>query len=416
MPSGASRPVGARGGRAALDLLRREPDFRRTYLATLVSLGGDWFAVVPLLVLLPRLTGGGLAGALVLAADTAVFALLSPYAGTMVDRVDRRRLLVAADLASAGCAVLLLAVDSAGTAWIAVVGIGGVAGAKAFAQPAAQAALPNLVDSADLRLANVLTGTAWGSMLAVGAALGGLGAAVLGERACFLVDAASFLVSAALIYRCRRPFQRERTASAGRTGVGEAVRYVKGEPRVLALLAVKPGVAFANGALVLFPLLTADVFGVGGIGVGLLFAARGLGALLGPLLLGPRVRDDTHLHRVLALSIAACGLAYVCVALAPAFWLVLVLVTLGHIGGGANWVASTYGLQAVVPDAVLGRVASTDFMLVTLVVAANQVVAGLLSGVVDTRLLTGCFGAASLAYAAVWWSATARARPGAVPR
>lgn len=402
--------------RTTLDLLRRAPDFRRTYLAALVSLGGDWFAVVPLLVLLPRLTGGGLAGALVLAADTAVFALLSPYAGTLADRLDRRRLLVVCDLLSAACVLLLLLVSSAGTAWLAVVAIGGVAAAKAFAQPASQAALPNLVERADLRLASVLTGTAWGSMLAVGAALGGLGAAVLGERACFLVDAASFLVSAGLVARCRRPFQQERAARppGWRLGVAQAVRYARGEPRVLALLAAKPGVAFANGALVLFPLLTAEVFHVGGLGVGLLFAARGLGALLGPLLLGPRATTGQQVHRLLALSTAGCGLAYVAVGLAPAFWLALVLVTLGHVGGGANWTVSTYGLQSVVPDGVLGRVASADLMLVTLVVAANQVVAGLLSGAVDPRLLTSCFGAASVAYAAAWWARTARqARPAA---
>ena len=398
---------------AALDLLRRRGDFRRTYLATLVSLGGDWFAVVPLLALLPRLTGGGLAGALVLAADTAVFALLSPYAGTIADRVDRRRLLVGCDLASAGCALLLLLVDSAGTAWVAVVAIGGVAAAKAFAQPAAQAALPNLVERGELRTANVLTGAAWGSMLAVGAALGGLGAAVLGVRVCFVVDAVSFLISAALIARCRQPFQQPREARphAGfRADVAEAVRYARSQPRVLALMAAKPGIGFANGALVLFPLLAANVFGVGEIGIGLLFAARGLGALLGPLALAGRRRSDAHLHRLLFLCVTGCGLGYVGVALAPSFALVLLLVTVAHIGGGANWVVSTYGLQAVVPDAVLGRVSSADFMLVTLAVAANQVVAGLLADAVDTRLLIGCFGAASVVYASLWWAGTRTVR------
>lgn len=399
--------------RAALDLLRREGDFRRTYLATLVSLGGDWFAVVPLLALLPRLTGGGLAGALVLAADTAVFALLSPYAGTVTDRVDRRRLLIGCQLASAVLVLLLLLVDSAGTAWLAVVAIGGVAAAKAFTEPASQAALPNLVERADLRTANVLTGTAWGSMLAVGAALGGLGAAVLGERACFVVDALSFLASAWLLSRCRRPFQQRREAR-DRTGfvadVAEVLHYARARPRVLALLAAKPGVAFANGALVLFPLLATSEFDVGGVGVGLLFAARGLGALLGPLVLAGRDRTAAQQQRLLAVCIACSGLAYVAVALAPAFALVLLLVTAAHVGGGANWVVSTYALQSVVPDRVLGRVASADYMLVTLAVAANQVLAGVLSGSVGTRLLTACFGAASVAYAAGWWLAT-RPRP-----
>ena len=65
-----------------LDLLRREQDFRRTYVAQLIALGGDWFAVIPLLVLLPQLTGTGVWGAAVLAVDTLVFALVGPYAGS----------------------------------------------------------------------------------------------------------------------------------------------------------------------------------------------------------------------------------------------------------------------------------------------------------------------------------------------
>ncbi|MHB8961361.1 MAG: MFS transporter, partial [Candidatus Limnocylindrales bacterium] len=73
-----------------LDLLRREKDFRRTYLGQLIALGGDWFAIVPLLILLPSLTGSGVWGAMVLAVDTLVFALVGPYAGTVVDRLDRR--------------------------------------------------------------------------------------------------------------------------------------------------------------------------------------------------------------------------------------------------------------------------------------------------------------------------------------
>ena len=83
--------------RPYLDLLRREKDFRRTYLAQLIALGGDWFAIIPLLVLLPTLTGTGIWGAAVLAVDTLVFALVGPYAGTVVDRLDRRRVIVVAN-------------------------------------------------------------------------------------------------------------------------------------------------------------------------------------------------------------------------------------------------------------------------------------------------------------------------------
>ena len=208
---------------AALDLLRRNGDYRRLFLSSLITSGGDWFALIPLLFLLHDLTSGGLAGALVLAADTAVFALLSPYAGTLADRLDRRRIIVVAESVSAGLALLLLLVDSRGTIWVAVLTIGGIAAAKAFATPADSAAMPNVVAPEDLALANVLNGVAWGSMLAVGAALGGLSAAAFGTSACFVIDSVSFVISALMVARCRTPFQQPRE-SVTHPGFREAVR------------------------------------------------------------------------------------------------------------------------------------------------------------------------------------------------
>ena len=344
-----------------------------------------------------------------LTADTAVFALLSPYAGTLADRLDRRRILVTAEGVSAGLALLLLLVDSRSTVWIAVLTVGGIAAAKAMSTPATSAATPNLVAPDDLALASVMNGVAFGSMLAVGAGLGGVAAALFGIRACFVLDAVSFAVSAVLVARCRTPFQQPRESSEHPrflAAIHEAVTFARSDRVVLALLAVKPGVAFANGSLVLFPLLATDVFHQGAIGIGLLYAARGVGALVGPLLLGSRGREGTALWWTLSGCVSACGMLYVLVASAPYFWLAVLLVALAHLGGGANWTISTYGLQRRVPDRVLGRIVSADFMLVTLVIAVNQLVAGALSELVETRLLIGCFGAASVAYAMVWLTAT----------
>jgi hypothetical protein len=308
---------------------------------------------------------------------------------------------------------LLLLVHSRSTVWVAVATIGLLAAAKAIATPAAAAATPNLVAPEDLALANVMNGVAWGSMLAVGAALGGLGAALFGPSACFVLDAATFGFSALLLSRCRTPFQQAREAGEHPgfgAAVREAVAFTRTDRSVLALLTVKPGVAFANGSLVLFPLLATEVFHEGATGTGLLYAARGLGALTGPLLLGSRGRDGAALWWTLAAAVSACGTLYVLVAVAPVFWLAVALVACAHLGGGANWTVSTYGLQKRVPDRVLGRISSADFMLVTLVIALNQIVAGVLSEVVGTRLLIGCFGAASVAYAAVWLTATRNLR------
>jgi len=399
--------------RAYLDLIRRNRDFRRVFAAELISLGGDWFAVIPLITLLPVLTGTGLWGGLVLAVDTAVVALLAPYAGTIADRVDRRTILIVSNLASAGSVLLLLFVRSAATAWVALVAVGAVAISKAFYVPASQAALPNLVDPEDLPTANVLAGGAWGTMLVIGASLGGIFADWLGTDVCFLLDAACLLIAAALTWRVRRPFQ---AAGHGEHHAGtvhavkESLRFIRTNPRVGALVTVKSGVGVGNGSLTLFPLLAASVFMVGPIGTGLFYAARGLGALLGPLLLrGPLLRPGRLLPG-LAISMATYGVAYLLFGAAPWYWLALLLVAVAHSAGGANWVLSNYALQEQVPDGLRGRVFSTDFMLATLAVASSQVAAGILSDHVSLRVLASAGGAVTLCYAIVWSVLTARVR------
>jgi MFS family permease len=395
-------------------LLREEGDFRRVYLSQLISLGGDWFAIIPLLTLLPKLTHVGIWGALVLAADTLVFALLAPYAGTVVDRVDRRKLMVTCDLVSAALIAMLLLVRSDKTAWISLVAIGGAAAAKSFYAPAANAALPNLIPAPDLATANALNGAAWGVMLAVGAALGGLTAELFGTNWCFGIDTASFVISAALVASARKPFselRKERRRSAVRADIQEAIAYARADRRVIALLTCKPGTAFGNGVLALFPLLGLRVFHVGGTGVGLLFGARGLGALIGPFV-GRRFvrRDAGSLWQVLAVSISFYGVAYMAFALTSWFPLALAFVVLAHIGASVNWNLSAFALQSSVPDYIRGRVFSADFMLGTLTLGLSQLVTGALAEVLDPRRLAFGLAAAVFCYGAAWYAATAGAR------
>lgn len=403
------------------DLLRREKDFRRVFCAELVSLGGDWFAVIPLLALLPRLTGSGAWGGFVLACDTAVFALLSPYAATFVDRLDRRRIMVGADLVSAGLITLLLLVRTSATAWIALVAVSGVAGAKAFYSPAASAALPNLVDAADLPAATVLNGATWGTMLAVGAALGGLADSLVGPHWCFVIDAASFLGSAFFTWRTTRPFGEDRRhiPRAGvRADLRDTVTYARTDHRVLGLLFCKTGPSLGNGAIAMYPIFAAKVYGYGKAGVafavGMLFAARGAGALVGPIL-GRRfiTRDDRYLWPVLGACMVTFGIAYMLLPLPPWLWLGMVVVFVAHLGGGGNWILSSYGLQRIVPDYVRGRVFAVDYMLTTVVIALSQVTAGSLADHVDPRWVSFGLGSLVLLYAVGWLFATRsfRVRP-----
>ncbi|HYN94430.1 MAG TPA: MFS transporter [Pilimelia sp.] len=394
-----------------ISVLARNRDYRRLLFAELVVFGADWFVMVPLLVLLLDLTGSGLYGGLVLAVDTGLIALLLPYTGTVADRVDRRRLLVASNLAAIVGVLLLFGVRGPHGPGVALLAVGAVAVAKAFYSPAASAALPNLVEPADLAVANTISGSAWGTMAVVGASLGGVASAAFGPYTCFGISAVSLVAAAALAWRIRRPTQASR--DAGRPpqktwpALAESLRYLGRNPRVLALVTVKSAVGLGNGVLTAFPLFAA-LFGVGTVGTGLLFALRGAGALLGPLLTRRVLARRSFLLPGLAISMSLYGLAYLGVSVARWFPLALALVFVAHLAGGTNWVISNFALQVTVPDELRGRVFATDMMLATLAISVSQLVVGALVDAVDARVLIAGSGATTLLYALGWRLATRR--------
>ncbi|WP_093619342.1 MFS transporter [Actinoplanes philippinensis] len=403
---------------AAFSVLTRNRDFRRLFAAELVVFGADWFVMVPLLVLLPELTGGGTLGAMVLAADTGILALLLPWTGTVADRVDRRKILIVANAAAFLSVLLLFAVRSAATAPLALVAVGAIAVSKAFYSPAASAALPNLVDPEDLAAANTIAGSAWGTMTVVGASLGGVVSSAFSPYACFAVTAVLLLTGSLLTALIRRPMQAPRSGGGepARTlpALLESLRYIGGRPRLRALVTVKSAVGLGNGVLTVFPLIAA-AHGVGALGAGLLFALRGAGALVGPLVMRPVLNRPSWLLPGLALSMGLYGVGYLGVAFTPWFPLVAALVFVAHFAGGSNWVLSNFALQGEVPDVLRGRVFATDMMLATLAIAVSQLLAGAAIDRVDSRwIIAGC-ASITLTYAIGWRIATRRLRPSAEP-
>jgi MFS family permease len=397
---------------STISVLTRQRDFRYLFLAELVVFGGDWFALIPLLSLLQSLTGSGLPGAIALAVDTAVGALVLPFAGTFADRMNRRTLMVLANVGSILAIALLFAVRSPQVAWLGPVAIGLAAVAKAVYSPAASAALPNVVDAKDLASANALAGSAWGTMAVVGASLGGVLSQVVSPYACFAITLACLTGAALLVLRVRRPLQAPRTgpraAARPLREIAEALRFIRARPRVASLVTVKSAVGLGNGVLAAFPVLAVVSFGLGGIATGLLFAARGLGVIFGPLLFRRVLEHRDWLVAGLAVSMVSYGLAYLGVAAAPWFWLVLALVAIAHISGGCNWVMSSYALQLAVPDHLRGRVFSTDQMIVSLSISVSVLVAGVLVDAFDPRVAIAVSGGLTLVYGLVWYAVTRR--------
>ncbi|MFN2545327.1 MAG: MFS transporter [Actinomycetota bacterium] len=402
------------GVRGALSLLRRNRDFRGLYIAQLVSYGGDWFLTVALFGLVLDTTHSPLMASLVLVSQMVPFFLLSPLGGVLADRLNRQRLMVSADLVRALACFGFLFVHDRSDVWIAFVLQAGLAGFGALFDPASSAAVPNLVDEEDLGTANVLVGSAWGTMLAIGAALGGLVAAVFGRTAAFMGDAASFAISAGLLSTIHRPFSEAREKGTHEGFVRatlETFEYARRDRRVLALISVKGGFGFASGVIVLLSVFAHDVFHAGDVGIGVLFGARGLGALIGPFfgraLAGPSERG---LFRALGLALTTYGVFYSVFGLMPALWLAAPFAVGAHLGGGAQWTLSTYGLQRIVPDYIRGRVFAFDFAFVTLSITVSNLVAGWSAERFGPRPTMVGLAIVAAAYAGIWWTATRRVR------
>src|SRR5688572_20037942 len=274
-------------------LLRRNRDFRRLFLATATSLLGDWFTSVAVSGFVAEKTGRPGLVPLAYAASVLPILFLSPFAGVIADRWDRRRLMVAADLARVVPALGLLAALQLGHVGLAIGCVLALSALSAFFEPAAAAATPNLVDAEDLGIAQAAMGSLWGTMLFVGAAAGGVVAATLGRSASIVIDAASFVVSAALIAGIRRPLRIGQAAHDTVLGhLREVWRFIRARRVVRALIVTKSGVSLGNGIIGLLPVYALSRFGAGDAGVGALLAARGLGALVGPFLAQPLVRRD----------------------------------------------------------------------------------------------------------------------------
>ena len=171
-----------------LTMLRTNRDIRSLFIAQVISYGGDWFAYVAFVGLVQDLTDSPILVTLVYVAQSLPAFLMSPIAGPVADRFDRRRIIQIVSVLQALAAIGLLAVGSAGTLWFGFVCLCLISGLGSFVGPSAQAGLPNLVRGPEeLKQASLLFGSLWGAMLAVGAAAGGLFASVfpaIGDAVC----------------------------------------------------------------------------------------------------------------------------------------------------------------------------------------------------------------------------------------
>jgi MFS family permease len=370
-----------------LTLLRTNRNFRLLFIGQAVSQLGDWFNAVAVYALLLDLTGSATAVAWMLITQYLPVAIVGPLAGVVVDRVNRRRLMIIADLARGVLILGLLLVRRADQVWIAYVVMALSVSATAFFEPARTATIPNITSAEELLPANALSTATWSAMLAIGASVGGIVTAAFGRDVAFVINAASFFSSAIFIAQTRydsAPTVVERAAGIGTlTGISdlfEGLRYIRRHSHVAALILVKAGWGLAGGVLLLLTVFGQRVFPLGSgsaAGIGVLYGARGVGAGLGPIalrwILGQQPKT---MRRTIGPAFFVVGVFYVALAGAPTLVLAAGCVLFAHFGGSILWVFSTVLLQMEVPDRFRGRVFAAELALVTLTASLSSYLTG----------------------------------------
>lgn len=398
-------------------MLKSNADMRRVFMAQVISYLGDWFSFVAIIGLVDDLSGSKFLISLVMVSFSLPSFLASPIAGSMVDRFDRRRILVFVSIIQAVAALGLLLVGK-DTIWLAFLAQSSVSALAAVVGPATESAIPNIArNDEELALANSLLGSTWGVMLAVGAAVGGVFASVFGRDAAFIANGVSFALSAILFSRIKTPMQQERNAQSQRQRIRpiadmrEAITHSRQDPVLMALIFSKTTFAIGAGVVSQLAVLASDVFHGGDASRGLLIGIRGVGTGLGPLIAMRYTRGQ--LSKVLTIcgfaSLAFSGFYFIG-AWMPTLGLTAIFVMLAHLGGGAQWTLSSYGLQLRSPDHIRGRILAGDFALVTLMLSLTSALAGLVSEFFGVRQAISGFAFAAAIASVIYIRATKRLR------
>lgn len=375
-----------------LQLLKQNPNYRRLWLGQVISQMGDWLYSAAMYSLVESLTGSGRAVAWVIVLQFLPYFVLSPISGVIADRFPRRAIMIFADLMRAVTVLGLLLVRRPEHVWMVYVVVGMTDVMSALFEPARQALLPSLCKREELFTANALSSLTWSMTLAIGAGVGGFITLAVGREATFVLDSLSFLCSAYFIWQIKsyvrtehlsvEQFKARQEAFGIRSSLNElgaGLAYVWQRPVVLSYLLVKTSASLGGGFLVLFTIFGQRLFPIGktGTAIALLYAARGLGTALGPVI-ARRVGGETPvmLRRGIGWAFLIYGSFYVLFGQAPSLPVAMCLLVGAHIGGSIQWVNSTVLLQLSVPDEFRGRVFALEWGLLTLAGAISNYTVG----------------------------------------
>ncbi len=298
----------------------------------------------------------------------AIFA--GPVAGVILDKLDRRKVMIASDLLRAAVAALHILLLTYRETWLLYTLSGLLMFASPFFNSGRAAILPRIASRDELSTANALTQTTSWLTLSLGTMLGGISTAGFGYELAFVANACSFLFSAMAIWSLRGPeghFRPIRSdAPKARTSnyaeFREGLRYMRARPLILGIGLLGIGWATGGGAAqVLFTLFGQNVYQRGPAGTGLIWSFAGIGLVIGGFLAH---RMENHLHfrrykRAVTCAFFFHGLCYSLFSVMPNIWAAIFFITISRLFMGMNSVMNKTMLLLHVADHLRGRVYTT---------------------------------------------------------
>jgi MFS family permease len=381
--------------KAGMFTVLKNRNFTALWLSQLVSKVGDNFAVVAALVVINELAEASGLAVVVIATAMTVPQLFALASGVLVDRFNRKGVMIVTDVLRAGIVLLALLVQRPGQLYILYLTAFAVMGLGAVFIPARNASIPNIVPEEHLLTANALIQATELVSLIVGASLATLVIALSSTAVAFVVDAVTFLVSALFLIAVRLPPIKMAAAMSAPgsefrkfwAGFLDGIRYIGSNKHLLQLMAITTMATLGLSATVL---LSAAYFkqllGISAQYLGLLQATEGLGMALGALLISV-FATWARSRRIVSVTMMILGSGILVFALAPTFWLVLLgalVVGLCVVSARTTLAAMT---QALVSDSQRGRVESAMVTVIGIGTMGALIMAGILGDVVGPEII-----------------------------
>jgi MFS family permease len=399
---------------AFVTLLRDNRNYRYTWAGQVVSEVGDHFNNIAVFSLAVGTTKSGLVVSGVMLSRAIPAMLIGPAAGVVLDRFNRKHIMIASDLIRAVVAALFILTVHRHDTWLLYLLSGLLMLASPFFTSGRAAILPSIATREELHTANSLTQTTGWTTLTLGTFLGGASVAQLGYHWAFAANALSFVISALCIsrlYLAGRGFVPPRRALNETTVVRpwheykEGLQYMRSVPLILGLLMINIGWATGGGAAqILFSVFGEIVFNKGPAGLGLVWGFAGIGLLCGGALayaMGPRLSFNAYKRAVVICYIVHGG-SYILFSQAGKFAWALVFIALSRAGVGVSSVLNMSQLLRIVPNELRGRVFSTMESCQWSVMMLSMMAAGIASSYWDPRIIGAVAGALSSMTALFW--------------